>query len=217
MQQKLEVLIKPDDVKLEVGEKKVVSVGLLPQAAAYKTYLMETRIAAELRGDVPQVLVQGGGLTVMGSPVFNGEGKRRSASSAIRRGQSILLESPGREAIVGDHHSLQVFRPRAGFSDERGRAPHAGKAGRASLVGHCAQLTGLGKDVAEALDLKNKPAIQIGEVIPNTAAADKAGLKQGDIILKLNGQRWSVGMKRRSFRAFSAAGFCVIRWARKSR
>ena len=48
-------------------------------------------------------------------------------------------------------------------------------------------MTGLSKDVAEALELKNKAAIQIGEVIPNTAA-DKAGLKSGDIILKVNGE-----------------------------
>ena len=55
------------DVTLTQGQK-VISVGMLPQAAAYKTYLMEAKVAAELRGDVPQVLVQGGGLAGMGSP-----------------------------------------------------------------------------------------------------------------------------------------------------
>jgi len=66
--------IQFEDEKVEVGDK-VIAVGMLPQAAAYKSYLMESHVAATLRGEVPQVLVQGGGLTAMGSPVFSAAGK----------------------------------------------------------------------------------------------------------------------------------------------
>src|SRR6185437_14872135 len=81
--------IKFEDVKVDVGEK-VISVGMLPQAAAYKPYLMESKVSAELRGDTPQILVQGSGLAGMGSPVFNVEGKAIGIVS-FSPGQSILL------------------------------------------------------------------------------------------------------------------------------
>jgi serine protease Do len=45
----------------------------------------------------------------------------------------------------------------------------------------------LTKEVAEALGLKNQPAIQVEYVIPD-APAGKSGLKQGDIILKIDGK-----------------------------
>src|SRR5207302_927953 len=46
---------------------------------------------------------------------------------------------------------------------------------------------GINKEVSEFLHLKNQPAVQVGAVIPGFTA-DKAGLKAGDIILKLDGQ-----------------------------
>jgi serine protease Do len=49
------------------------------------------------------------------------------------------------------------------------------------------QLTGLRKEVAEFYGLGNQPAVQIGDVIKNTPA-EKAGLKAGWIIVKMNGQ-----------------------------
>jgi len=49
------------------------------------------------------------------------------------------------------------------------------------------QLTGLKKDVAEFFGLKNQPAVEVGDIIPGTPA-EKAGLKAGWIIVKVNGQ-----------------------------
>jgi serine protease Do len=48
-------------------------------------------------------------------------------------------------------------------------------------------MQGINKDTADVFGLKNVPAIQIGEVLPNTPGA-KAGLEQGNIITKVNGQ-----------------------------
>ena len=50
-----------------------------------------------------------------------------------------------------------------------------------------AQLSGLKKEVAEYFGLKDQPAVQVGDVMPGFAAA-KAGLKSGDVIVKVNGQ-----------------------------
>jgi serine protease Do len=175
--------IKFTDEKLEVGER-VLSVGMLPQAAAYKSYLMESRVAAQLRGDTPQILVQGAGLTGMGSPVFNAEGKAVGIVS-YSPGQSILLNR-SEESLAAISSPGKFFTPSSDFLLSLNDPPTPDKPIKLPWTG-VAALTGLSKDVAEALDLKNKPAIQIGEVIPNTAA-DKAGVKSGDIILKLNGE-----------------------------
>ena len=166
--------IKFDDVKVQVGDR-IVSVGMLPQAAAYKTYLMESQVAAQLRGDVPQVLVQGGGMTGMGSPVFNLEGKAIGVVS-FSPGQSILLNR-SEEALGAIVNPGKFYVPCSDFLLSLKDPPTPEKPIKLPWTG-LAQMTGLTKDVAEALDLKNQPAIQIGEVVPNTAA-DKAGLKSG--------------------------------------
>ena len=49
------------------------------------------------------------------------------------------------------------------------------------------QLTGVNKDVAESLNLVNQPAVEVGDVLPDSPAA-KGGLKTGMIIFKVNGQ-----------------------------
>ncbi|MGH7176603.1 MAG: PDZ domain-containing protein, partial [Tepidisphaeraceae bacterium] len=43
------------------------------------------------------------------------------------------------------------------------------------------------KDVAEAFGLTDQPAVEIGDVVPGSPA-DKAGLKVGMVIVKMNGQ-----------------------------
>jgi serine protease Do len=175
--------IKFEDVKVEVGEP-VLSVGILPQAAAYKSYLMQTRIAAELRGDVPEILVQGAGLAGMGSPVFNADGQAIGIVS-FSPGQSLLLNR-SEDAMAAISTPGKFFVPSSDFLLSLSDPPTPEKPIKLPWTG-LAQLTGLSKDVSEALDLKDKPAIQIGEVVPGTAA-DKAGLKSGDIIVQVDGK-----------------------------
>lgn len=175
--------VKFEDVKMDVGQS-VISIGMLPQAAAFKSYVMESKIAAELRGDVPQVLVQGGGLAAMGSPVFNMAGKAVGVVS-FSQGQSILLNRQD-EALSAINNPPKFYTPARDFLLSIEDPPTPEKPVVLPWTG-LSQLTGLSKDVAEALGLKDKPAIQIGDVIKGEAA-DKAGLKAGDIIIAVDGK-----------------------------
>ncbi len=171
-----------EESPVQVGDT-VLSVGLLPQAGGYKSYFMETRVAATLRGEVPQVLAQSG-LAATGSPVFNARGQAIGIVS-FTAGQSLLLNN-GPEAMASIQNPPKFFVPARDFLLSFQDPPTPEKPIALPWMG-VPQLTGLTKDVAEIFDLKNQPAIQVGEVIHGTPA-ETAGLKQGDIIVKVNGQ-----------------------------
>jgi S1-C subfamily serine protease len=172
-----------EDVPVRVGET-VMSVGLLPEAAGYKTYFAEAAVSVALRGETPQVLVQGGALTGVGSPVFNSEGKAIGVVN-FQPGTTPFLNDP-QNALASINNPPRFFLPARDFLPALAEPPQEGKPVAMPWIG-VPQLTGLTKDVAEVFDLVNQPAIQVGEVIPNTPAAE-AGLKRGDIIVKLNDQ-----------------------------
>jgi serine protease Do len=176
--------LKFEDRAVRVGEP-ILSVGLLPEAAAYKPYFMESAVSATLRGETPQVLVQGGGLGVVGSPVFNTDGKAIGVVPS-QTGQSGILNEPTGANLPAVQNPPKFFTPSRDFAQSLEDPPSGGKPVPLSWLG-VLQMNGLNKDVAEVYNLTNKPAVQIGEVLPDTPAA-KAGLKQGDIIVKLNGE-----------------------------
>src|SRR5688572_15355370 len=60
--------LKFDDAKVGPGDE-VASIGMLPKNGGYKSYLTRGSVSANLRGEVPQVLVVGGGLAGIGAPV----------------------------------------------------------------------------------------------------------------------------------------------------
>jgi len=171
-----------DESPLQVDDP-VLTVGLLPQVAGYKSYFMESRVAALLRGEEPQVLVQSG-LAAVGSPVFNARGQAIGLVS-FSPGQSFLLNNSA-EALASIQSPARFFVPARDFLLSFQDLPTPEKPIALPWIG-VPQLAGLNKDVAEAFDLKNQPAIQVGEVIHDTPA-EQAGLKQGDIIVKFNGQ-----------------------------
>ncbi len=175
--------IKFEDIPVQVGDT-VLSVGILPEMAAYKSYFMEASVSALLRGDVPHVLVYGGGLAAMGSPVFNTDGK--AIGMVSYRFTTAILLNDRNEALSAITTPPKFFIPARDFLLTIEDPPSPEKAVQLPWMG-VPELTGVTKDVAEAFGLKDQPAIQVGGVIADTPAA-KAGLKQDDIILKLNGQ-----------------------------
>jgi len=167
---------------LAVGDT-VYSVGILPETAGYKSYLTQAIVSANLRGETPQVLVIGG-LTSLGSPVFNAAGDAVGVVN-VQSEYSPFLNDP-RNALAAISDPPKFFVPTRDFAQSLSSPPVAGKEIQLPWMG-IPQLTGLKEDVAEFFGLKNQPAIEVGDIIPGTPA-EKAGLKQGWIIVKVNGQ-----------------------------
>jgi S1-C subfamily serine protease len=177
------VPIKFEDAAVKVGEP-VFSVGLLPEMAAYKSYIIESAVSVTLRGETPQVLVQGGGLTAVGSVVFNADDKAIGIVN-MQGGQTPLLNDAA-SAMNAINNPPRFYLPAKDFLPALADPPSEGHPIKMPWIG-VPQLTGLNKDVSEVYGLTNKPAVQVGEVIPDTPAA-KAGLKQRDIIVTVDSQ-----------------------------
>jgi serine protease Do len=179
--------LKFEDLKPGVGDA-IVSVGLLPKNAAYKSYLTRGTVAANLRGEVPQVLVVGGGLAGMGAPVFNAKGQAIGLVNT-QPGQTPFLNEDRSGGIATLINPPIFFVPAGDFLQSISDPPVAGE-GELKLpwLGVPQQaMAGLNKDVAESLGLKDVPAVEIGDVIPGSPIAT-AGIKAGNIITKVNGK-----------------------------
>jgi S1-C subfamily serine protease len=172
-----------EDAPVKIGEP-VMSVGMLPKNASYKPYFMEGTVSATLRGETPQVLVHGG-LAAVGSPVFNAAGKAIGMVQ-YQQNQPMRLDDQQAMALVAIDNPPKMFVPARDFLQGISDPPTPEKPVVLPWMG-VMQLTGLTKEVAEVFNLEDQPAIQVGGVIPNTAA-EKAGLKKGHIIVKLNGE-----------------------------
>lgn len=175
--------VKFEDAPLKVGEP-IVSVGLLPKEAAYKSFYCESSVSALLRGPVPLVLTTTGGVAPVGSPVFNGEGKAVGFVN-YQTGAFFFLSGSSNTPLQGLSTPPRYFTLAKDFLPSLSSMPTIENPVKLPWLG--ATLTAVRKDVAEFYELKNVPAAQVGEIIPDMAAA-KAGLKASDKIIKVNGQ-----------------------------
>ena len=174
--------LKFDEADVQIAQP-VYSVGILPESANYKPYFMEGAVSAKLRGEQPQVLVQGG-LAAVGSPVFNADAKA-IGMVAWQPGQTVFLND-GQNALSSVIQPPKFYIPARDFRLSLSDPPKKDEPLKLPWMG-VSQMTGLTKDVAEVYGLANQPAVQLGDVIPNMPGA-KGGLQQGDIIVKVNGQ-----------------------------
>jgi serine protease Do len=174
--------LKFESVPTDVGDA-VVAIGLLPKDAGYKAYLTKATVSAQLRGPTPQILV-GEGLATVGAPVFNSSGQAIGMVHAQRE-STPLLNDP-REEMSSVLNPPRFFVPTRDFLISLSDPPVAGTPMQIPWVG-LSQLSGLKKEVAEYFDLKNQPAVQVGDVIPGFPA-EKAGLKSGDVIVRVDGK-----------------------------
>jgi len=175
-----------EEASVTVGEP-VLSVGLLPKDAGYKTYLMQSDIAAQLRGEVPQIMTSGG-LAAVGSPVLNTKGQAIGFVNFQSDQAAFLNMNDPRNPLSSVTNPPIFFVPTRDFAAGIKTPPVAGTLPKYPWLGIPQQaMTGLNKDVAEELGLKDQPAIELGDIIKGTPA-ERAGLKSGDVIVKVNGQ-----------------------------
>jgi serine protease Do len=174
--------IKFEEVPVTIAQP-IYSVGMLPEMANYKPYFVEGAVSSKLRGEQPQVLVQGG-LAAVGSPVFTADGKAVGVVN-WQPGQTVFLNDD-RNPLTSVIQPPKFYVPTRDFQLSLSDPPKSGEPLKLPWMG-VSQMTGLSKDVAEVYGLQNQPAVQLGDVIPNMPGA-KGGLKQGDIIVKLNGK-----------------------------
>jgi serine protease Do len=167
-----------EDVPLEVGQT-LYGVGILPKAAGYKAYLTQATVSAQLRGEVPQVMIAGG-LGNVGSPVFDAQFRAVGVVEPQEHEELLLDEhNDMTDILVPPHYFVpaKFFLPGLQNPDHLAAIPWIG----------VPQMTGVSDQVSQFLGLKDQPAVQIGEVVPGTPAA-KAGLEPGTIVVKVNGQ-----------------------------
>ena len=191
--------VKFEDAPIKPGQT-VLSVGLLPKDAGYKSYFQTGLVSTKLRGEVPMWLVTSGALAAVGSPVFDLDGKAIGFVEGQPGKQYLLHTSGGRrgagrrggdgEEDIDPMSSISdppnIFVPSSDFLFSLNDPPKPGQPLKLAWMG-LPELTGLSKDVAEAFDLTDQPAVEVGDVIPETPAA-RAGLKRGMKIVKVNGQ-----------------------------
>lgn len=159
------------------------SVGILPKAAAYHSYLNKAIVSSYLRGEIKQILVGDGGLGATGSPVFDDRGQAIGFVNFQPPYPPLLND---KDPIASILNPPKFFTPTAEFQRSLNDPPTPGHPIVLPWAG-VSELQGLKKDASEYFGLEDRPAIQIGDVIAGTPAA-KAGLKQGEIIVKLNGK-----------------------------
>jgi serine protease Do len=176
--------IKFEDVPVGIGDE-IVSIGLLGKTAAYQSYFTNALVSANLRGEIKHVLATDG-LGSVGSPVFNTKGQAIGWVH-MQLGQQVFLNDNDPQAVIQSLYiAPRTFVPTQEFARSLADPPVAGQPLKLPWMG-VAQMGGLKKEVAEFFGLQNKPAVQIGDVIPGTAA-EKAGLKPGNIIVGMNGK-----------------------------
>ncbi|MEO6437097.1 MAG: PDZ domain-containing protein [Tepidisphaeraceae bacterium] len=178
-------VLKFEERKTAVGEP-VYSVGLLHKNAAYKSYYTQGVVSANLRGELPQVLVIAGALAGMGSPVFNSAGEAIGIVNSQPE-QTPFLNDP-RNALQALSQPPMFFVPTSDFVQGISDPPTAGAPLALPWMGIPQQaMSGVNKDVAESMGLGTEPAVEVGDVIAGSPA-EKAGLKPGNIVVKINGE-----------------------------
>ncbi len=172
------------DKSVEVGEL-VYSVGLLPRGAGYKAHVTRAFVSAKLRGPVPQVLCEGD-LASVGAPVFNESGEAIGYVHPRALTEALLDNPENPDDMPMVTNPPKLFIPSTDFVASLKDLSTVDKQEPIPWLGSL-ELKGLDKEFAEFFDLKNTPAVQVGDVVKDSPA-DKAGLKTLDVIVKFNGQ-----------------------------
>jgi len=170
---------------LTVGET-VYGIGVLPKEAGYKQYFTQGTMSALLRGETPQGLVVNGALPNSGSPVFDDH--FRAVGVVIPQdGQEVFLDG-NRNDLLGIMTPPRFFVLSSFFTPSIEDPPTADHPIKIPWMGIPESgMQGVNQQISKYLELKDKPAIQIGDIVPG-GPADKGGLAAGNYIVAMNGK-----------------------------
>ena len=177
------------DPKLAPGQL-VISMGIMGGDGNHTTYLGAAYVSAVLRVPGQMVYVTGGKLTNVCSPVFAADGR---AMGIVVRQLPLSYQTDTPNGPVGlvlrGEEETSFFLP----SDE---FYHAVRKEGIPKENEIRRLTWIGVNKFEPVTEENAkvrkielPAIMVDQVIPNEPA-DKAGMKNADIILEIDGQKF---------------------------
>ncbi len=173
---------------LEVGTQ-VVSTGMMPGDPAHTPYHGVAYVSARIRAPEELVYVTGGTLTHPGSPVFNADGK---AVGLVGRQLFMAYQTQNQRGgastvpLRGDAKT-NFFIPVEEFKHVMESIPTDGSIRRAPWYG-INRLQAVTDEMAELYKGLELPAVRAYEIFPNSPAA-KSGLKEGDIIVEVDGKR----------------------------
>jgi len=173
--------------KLTIG-MTVYAVGLLgPQTGNYP-YLGQAAISSMLR--LPsQIVMVNGDLTVISSPVLSADGKLIGIIGSNQLPLEYRMRFPNGQAtdvgLSGTQYT-RFFVPLDEISYLLAEPPAKGKGRRMPWIG-VLQFKPVAGLEAKIMDLEGKPAALV-EKVQSGSAAEKAGIKQGDAVIGLNGK-----------------------------
>lgn len=160
--------------------KRVVSVGLMPADSANTRYYGSAIVSSVLRMPQPLVYVTAGRLTRAGSPVFVRPG---AAVGIVARqlGQmfDMMVARRRAQAILTPMRDSAFFTPAEELIDAIANRRKGRQMSWAGIAGFQAADMGV-------MNLSS-PGVRVGKVIPGYPA-DKAGLKELDVIVQLDGR-----------------------------
>ncbi len=173
--------------KLDIGDR-VISVGLLGPNAGNVPYLGTGFVGAKLRVPHRLYYVAGGELTITSSPVLTVDGRVVGMVRGELPMEQRMQLAPGRWADVATigRQRTKFFQPVDEFAHVLQDIPTPAKPRRLSWVGILRFEIMLEKE-AELRGLQGKAAVLVGQVVPDTIAG-KAGIKQSDAIIGINGK-----------------------------
>jgi S1-C subfamily serine protease len=177
--------IKFVDSRPETGDP-LYSVGILPKGAGYKSLVTTARMSTVLRGPVPQALVSGQ-LAGVGAVVLNAKGEAIGMVHARGLGEALLDNPENPDDLPMVNNAPRIYIPAWDFISGIENPPKPGEPIAIPWTGCEPGMRGLEKEDAEYFGLENVPAVQIGDVVPDSPAA-KAGLTRLDVITQMNGK-----------------------------
>jgi serine protease Do len=175
--------IKFVDESPQIGDP-LYSVGILPKGAGYKALVTTAFMSTRLRGPIPQLLV-GGQLAGVGAIVLDAKGRAVGYVHARSLGEALLDNPETPDDIPMLTNTPRLFIPSSDFLSGIQNPPTPDKPIVIPWIG--CEMKGLEKEDAEYFGLENVPAVQIGDVVPDSPAA-KAGLSKLDVITQINGR-----------------------------